>query len=1214
MNINQYIAGAAPDAWSIEKHSMEEGTLSFSWRVRAGEQDTHTEEVGATASGEGYSYTLEHVGRAYHAGGGYSVGQSWSDGLGALNEIPCFMRKNLPAAARARTLAATRWGLTALVSCEDILAACASAAANAGITIDFSGVHAGDVLVPLIDNGSTIGSVLSELARHVPNMTTRVVGNTVTVCGGEGALTSVATHAKGVIECSPDMKCGTLTVGSTVVDLAAVYAANAASVEPLNWYSNCARLICDALAGCEEADAMCAGKYIFLTARVAGAAGNSIALTLSGVSEDGTAARAVVTPGADLDAAGSLTDGVNSVELEALGTPASVSVKLEYLDGTMWPEFGISATGRSGYVVETFWDKGLTADNVQEYVDFLNGATPGSLQGVARASWEVVYDDEIWMTLEAAGDWAGAAGNALLLNAFAPSPFSGDHSFQGGVDGGRTLGDLVDAINGEDDFPFTAAAGCVAASGTATVAERTKYTGCAVVVMRGGVTLATATVGASGLNSLAAFVDALNGKGALTAHVTFSANGQVLTATAAAAGAAGNGVELMLRWLSPPIKTYTITLAGGEDGSGIVLTADEAGSDGNGIGVQAAGCFGVAGQFSGGTDAAGYDYGVTPFSGGGGQDIRAAYDGLLGQRSQQALPSGWRITSHRVDYDKGNEPPPCVVGVTSVGGMQSVAFVVPEGANPQQRGALVLDVDCARTVTPQVEKESWEYDTEKAKELARQEVRNAVRAANSQTEKTAPWMLVKGAAIPAGWDIASGNVKMNEPHAKDADKWQRFWAQFGVFKTLKKISSGIGFGKPYFFPVAAEDAYPPEQAAAFAEDKSRLGKPLAPAVQETSNVPANYKVLGPRDNMHYLVEGSFPASSKAGANVSGLKFCKGCLKQYVFISDKVKGITAQEALDFFPGSYKYTVKNKKGRDKERTCRFTCLKLEGVFINRAKKRYQVGTNRQSPSDPDYNEDKDGGAGWYILGDRTEEDPEPVQGLTRTDYIEAARAYLAACGNAGTAGRTEEITAHVLGGEFDAGMSVDDVFSALSMAPAASGGYSYNSETREVTARGSAGQYASLELEDFLTRRRAVKESAWLNWKERHKDAEEQEPRERRDDAEEPPAYPLTPQERQEEREKESYPQVSGGVNATSGVSSESKPLNPFQVYAEGDQWFINEGEMASPKYGVLKFPTTNITQHWAENRSFYVKVVPAVGGGWTLAVKWHEREEEEEEED
>ena len=331
----------------------------------------------------------------------------------------------------------------------------------------------------------------------------------------------------------------------------------------------------------------------------------------------------------------------------------------------------------------------------------------------------------------------------------------------GGVDGGRTLGDLVDAINGEDDFPFTAAAGCVAASGTATVAERTNYTGCAVAVMRGGVTLATATVVASGLNSLAAFVDALNGKGALTAHVTFSANGQVLTATAAAAGAVGNGVEVMLRWLSPPIKTYTITLAGGEDGSGIVLTADEAGSDGNGIGVQAAGCFGVAGQFSGGTDAAGYDYGVTPFSGGGGQDIRAAYDGLLGQRSQQALPSGWRITSHRVDYDKGNEPPPCVVGVTSVGGMQSVAFVVPEGANPQQRGALVLDVDCARTVTPQVEKESWEYDTEKAKELARQEVRNAVRAANSQTEKTAPWMLVKGAAIPAGWDIASGNEKMN---------------------------------------------------------------------------------------------------------------------------------------------------------------------------------------------------------------------------------------------------------------------------------------------------------------------------------------------------------------------------------------------------------------------------------------------------------------------
>lgn len=642
-------------------------------------------------------------------------------------------------------------------------------------------------------------------------------------------------------------------------------------------------------------------------------------------------------------------------------------------------------------------------------------------------------------------------------------------------------------------------------------------------------------------------------------------------------------------WVASPRTTYILTLAGGVDGEGILLTAKEAGSAGNGIGVRASGCFGVAGQFSGGTDASGYDYGITPFSGGGGQDIRAAYDGLLGQRARQDLPTGWKIVRHTVDYDKGNEPPPCVVGVTSVGGLQHVAFVVPEGANPQQRGALVVDVDFARTLTPRV-RESWEYDPERAAEVARAEIRRSIRGNNSTQEKTQPWMLVKGTPIPDGWKIAQGNVKMNTPHAKDAEKWQKFWAQFGACKILGKITKGIGFGAPYFFPIAALDAYPPEEAPAFVEDKAKLGKPLAPPVTETSNVPANYKVLGPGENVHLLVEGSFPASSKAGANIGGLKFCKGAFKQYVFITENPEGISREEALALFPGSYEYTVKDKDGNDKQRICRFTCLKVEGVFINRARKRFQQGTNKQAPGDPDYNEDKDGGAGWHIIGDRTEDDPEPTQGLTKTDYIEAAKAYLAACGNAGTAGRTEEITAHVMDGDFDASLTVDDVFAALGMAPAASGGFSYDSSTREVTARGSAGQSAQLELDDFLTRRRAVKEAAWLDWKERHRDNSEMEPRERVD-ADEPPAvYPLTSSQVQDEKEAESYPMVTGGPSASSGVSSESMPLNPFQVYADGDTMYINEGELGTPSGPIFCEKRAIPEAKWKEGRKFYVKAV------------------------
>lgn len=1199
MNLKQFIEGQAPNEWSIEKRSGEAGTLSLRWHVLHGETDTHTEAAGSKVSGSDYNYTLTATDKTLDAAGGYDVGYSYGDALRALSDIPCFLRRNLPGSARARMVRASMWGLTNLVSAADVLAACSTAAAQAGITLDFSGVNAGDIMVPLVDNGSTIGGVLDNLARFIPNLTTRVEGSTVTLCGGQGELTSAATYARAVVECSPDMKSGTLTVGSTVVDLAGVYAANAASLEPLNWYVNCARLICDALAGCAEADAMQQGRYIFLTARVPGAAGNDIALTLSGVSVQGRAAVATLELPADLAQAGSISDGVTTVELEAAeGTNASISVQLYYQQG-VWPEFCINREAGQQRV-ETFWEHYLTEDNVQEYADFLNSDAEGGLQGVAVASVE----DGV-LTLTAAGAYKGTAGNVLELEGWAPSPFSGGGQFSGGADGERTAAELVAAINGEDDFPFTASGGAIGAkaSGSAEIAAFRNV--CSVVIAKGGRTLARATItfAATARPGAAELAAAINAKAALAAVVTASAEGNVLQLAAAQGGASWNGTEATIVCGIPASGTYSVTLAGGADAQGVVLTAKAAGSAGNGIGVHASGCFGTAGQFRGGADASGVSYGVTPFSGGGGTDVRAAYDGLLGQRARQDLPEGWKITRHVVNTDAGNKAPTAVIGVTSgrLGG-QIVVFKVPEDASEYQEGALVVDVDIDRTREPQVERESWEYDP--TKEGARRDILRQAERANRLREDTQKWMTVKGTPIPEGLAVAGGAVKMNVPHVKDRGKWQRFWAQFGAFKVLGEITEGFAFGKPYFFPIAAEEAYPPDDAPEF-EEAPRIGA-LRPHVREVSNVPANYKLLTPADNMHLLVEGSFPASSKAGGNVGGLHFCKGCLKQYVFIDGNLEGISKEQATAFFKGSYKF---------KGKTRRFTCLKVEGTFIDRRRKRFQEGTNKRAPEDPDYNEDIDGGRGWHVVGERTEDDPEPQQGLSKADYIAAAKEYLAACGNMGTAGRTEEISAHVVGGDFDPGLTVDDVFAVLGMAPAASGGYSYDSSSREVTARGSAGQAANFELDDFLTRRRAVKEAAWLDWKERHKDAVEAKERER-DTAggAEPPEYPLTPLEWQAEREKDNYPMVSPSISASAGVSNEDAPLNPFQVYADGEKWFINEGEIASARYGVLKFPTTEITSIWQANRSFYVKVAPKSGGGWKLVVKYRDNTAEAEEEE
>ncbi|MDO4221796.1 MAG: hypothetical protein Q4C88_06740 [Akkermansia sp.] len=1159
MNLNEYIEAQAPYGWSLEKESGSGGTLSLRWRVLHGETDTHTAALNSTVTGEGFSYTLKGKEKTHDAAGGVEVTYSYRDALRELEDVPCFLRSNLPVRARAATLAAARWGLTAMVDAADVLAACATAAARAGITLDYSGLDAGLITVPLLDNGSSVAEVLDEVGRRVPNYTTRVNGNTVSVWGGQGELVSAATRATAVIQCTPDMKEGTLTVGTTEVDLAEVYGRNRASAQPLNWYSGHARLICDALANCAEADAMVQGRYIFLTAREAGAAGNSIALAYNGTPAGGTKATARLRLPEDLAQAGTLTDGENTLELEAAEGTAAVGTLYYELEGQ-----GFEIGGSEHYFVPP--PAILVADANAWTAAMTEAGCPARCTAVTRGPGDFAYA----ATIEALE--GGTAGNSITLIPDAGNRVSGP-TLEGGADGARDIDDLVDAINEPEDpeveFPFTAGTvGGVAASVTVTdEGWRVRYVTLYEATGGGGtVPLATLDAGHV-MESVQEFLDLINGGQGYVGARPDGDNVVIEATSDEYAGSAGNV-------LSVELDGDELAFSGGRDD--ILLTAKVAGSSGNGIGAQANGCFGTAGQFSGGTDPSGLPCVLTPFSGGSGTEVRAQYDGLLGMRARPDLPDNLRVTHRSVTYDAGDLAPTCVVGVHTVGGQQAVAFVVPDGASPYQKGALVVDVDIARTQQAQIERKSWEYDPEKAKELARQEVRVQARQMGRLQAQTQPWMSVKGTPIPSGGSPA---------------KLCEFWGQFGAFALLKKCNgTGMKFEKMTFKAKSAADAYPPEAAPDFEEAKKRLpGGMLGPSILEHSNVPANYKALTFADNLHLLIDGSFPASSKAGANVGGLKFCFGTLTQEVQIAgDTVPNLTKEETCEFFNSS-----KNQR--------RFAVLEVEGVFINRAWKRYQTGTNKQDTSDPDYDEDKDAGenAGWYIIGDREEEDPEPEQGLTKTDYIEAAKAFLAANAARGEDGRTEEVSAHVQGGEFDTNLTVDDVFAALDMEPAASGGYSYDAETRTLTARGTAGQRAHFELDDFLTRRHAEKDKAWLAWKERHKDAAEQEPRDGDSARDIEVDYPLTPQEVQDEKEKESPPMVSPSISA-SVATNKYAPVQrkQFEIFAEGNEWYMNEGKMVTPG-GVLTFPKTSLGTSRKKSIDYYVKAVKVRGGGWTL---------------
>lgn len=113
--------------------------------------------------------------------------------------------------------------------------------------------------------------------------------------------------------------------------------------------------------------------------------------------------------------------------VEGGGSNARVSVAVVNVPTTE-PEFGI-VDSEGSCICNPYWPgHTLTAENVQEYCDFMN-AEP-EVQGKAVLSW----DGEL-LTVELVGEYAGAAGNGYRLGDGAMMPWAVGSEFTGGSDG-----------------------------------------------------------------------------------------------------------------------------------------------------------------------------------------------------------------------------------------------------------------------------------------------------------------------------------------------------------------------------------------------------------------------------------------------------------------------------------------------------------------------------------------------------------------------------------------------------------------------------------------------------------------------------------------------------------------------------------------------------------------------------------------------------------
>lgn len=140
----------------------------------------------------------------------------------------------------------------------------------------------------------------------------------------------------------------------------------------------------------------------------------------------------------------------------AIKTPAAITVDVKFI-GSGSTKITIY-DGDDNIAIEAVWPHELTADNMQEFVDFLCSGQPGSFEGKAKAVW--TGGETIELTMSLFGEYAGEIGNTFTLKNNPDAPYEVDPNgeyFTGGSDGSRTIDELVSIITGDPANEFVSA-------------------------------------------------------------------------------------------------------------------------------------------------------------------------------------------------------------------------------------------------------------------------------------------------------------------------------------------------------------------------------------------------------------------------------------------------------------------------------------------------------------------------------------------------------------------------------------------------------------------------------------------------------------------------------------------------------------------------------------------------------------------------------------
>lgn len=501
--------------------------------------------------------------------------------------------------------------------------------------------------------------------------------------------------------------------------------------------------------------------------------------------------------------------------------------------------------------------------------------------------------------------------------------------------------------------------------------------------------------------------------------------------------------------------------------------------------------------------------------------------------------AGFSEAAFRPRYDL--QPP--VVGLSWDGVVGLEDYVLPEGGDLRR---------------------PWAFRFQVPKLGGSRAIADSPAAKQEAQSATQPSMLVKGRLVPEGGWANEGNMK--EKTSVGDSTWHEFWKGFSAMAPLAKTSVAcLSYGRAIFEPTPVEEAFPPGDLA------------------DDNEVPENYEAFkaGSMDKLYVLYQGQFPASSKSRDNVKGLKFCKGKLKQYVWLTSAYTGeLKEDEWREFFSGSHKVVLNEGA---KAKNTRYALLELNAVFINRRRKKYQVGTNQLSDNDEDYEEDDSSGGTTGGV-------------VTYDDYIQAATDYYNSTRKLFWDG---SITLHGVKGYSPAMLdganlnisSEDNIIPldwSLMETPIVRAEYDPWRETLTLTT----GSPEILNIDERVQRTLLGRQSNLNSGT----------------------SFANTPTSAgsdngsggtDEEDDESGFPMVSPGISAQTVVVKTSRPLNPFELYKDEDgKWYINEGTLVAPGGKAIAFETTDITEKISDNPAGFRFSVRAerVGGEWQAVIR------------